>query len=65
MIFRLLATALFAIVHPPISALPVFMLGLLAALVYERTRMLLAPMLVHAIYNAAVMSYQWSSLRVM
>jgi hypothetical protein len=27
--------------------------------------MLLAPMLVHAIYNGAVMSYQWSSLRLL
>jgi ABC-2 type transport system permease protein len=32
----------------------VFVLGVTAALVYERTRSLLAPMLVHAVYNACV-----------
>ncbi len=59
------SATLFAIVHPPISAIPVFVLGFVAALTYERTRMLLAPMLVHAIYNAAVLTYQWGSLQLM
>ena len=59
------SATLFAIVHPPISAIPVFVLGFVAALTYERTRMLLAPMLVHAIYNAAVLTFQWSSLQLM
>jgi hypothetical protein len=27
--------------------------------------MLLAPMIVHAVYNAAVMGYQWRSLQLM
>lgn len=40
--------------HPPISALPVFVLGLAAAWVYERTRNLPAPMLTHAVYNAVI-----------
>lgn len=52
------SAALFAIVHPPVSMLPVFVLGLGAALAYERTRSLLAPVLMHAVYNAAVISYQ-------
>ncbi len=57
------SAAIFAIVHPPLSALPVFVLGLLAALVYERTKMLLAPMLAHALYNAIVVGFQWNGLQ--
>jgi ABC-2 type transport system permease protein len=52
------SAAIFAIMHPPISVLPVFVLGLVAALVYERTRSLLAPMLAHAAYNACVIGAQ-------
>ena len=53
-----MSAALFAIVHPPASMLPVFVLGLGAALLYDRTRSLLAPVLMHAVYNAAVIGYQ-------
>jgi ABC-2 type transport system permease protein len=56
----LASAAIFAIVHPPYSMLPVFALGLFAAFAYERKKVLLAPMLVHAIYNAAVVGYQLS-----
>jgi ABC-2 type transport system permease protein len=56
------SAAIFAIVHPAVSVAPVFVMGALAALVYERTRMLAAPMLVHAIYNAAVIAFQWSQM---
>ncbi|MGA2129483.1 MAG: CPBP family intramembrane glutamic endopeptidase, partial [Xanthobacteraceae bacterium] len=56
----LASAAIFAIVHPPISVIPVFVLGVCAALIYERTRMLAAPMLAHAIYNTAVVGFQWS-----
>jgi membrane protease YdiL (CAAX protease family) len=55
-----MSAALFAIVHPPVSMLPVFGLGLLTAYAYERGKGLLAPMLVHAIYNAVVVGYQLS-----
>ncbi|MFQ6134004.1 MAG: type II CAAX prenyl endopeptidase Rce1 family protein, partial [Armatimonadota bacterium] len=34
------SAALFAVVHPPLSMLPVFIMGLLAALAFERTRLL-------------------------
>jgi membrane protease YdiL (CAAX protease family) len=54
----LASAAIFAIVHPPPSVIPVFLMGLAAALAYERTRMLAAPMTVHAIYNAAVLGFQ-------
>jgi ABC-2 type transport system permease protein len=54
----LASAALFAIVHPAISIIPVFILGACAALVYERSRSLLAPMIVHAVYNACVIGAQ-------
>jgi membrane protease YdiL (CAAX protease family) len=52
------SAAIFAVVHPPISMLPVFVVGLCTAWTYERTKTLLAPMLVHAVYNAALMATQ-------
>ena len=54
----LASAAVFAIMHPAISLLPVFVMGVCAALVYERTRSLLAPMLLHAAYNACVIGAQ-------
>jgi ABC-2 type transport system permease protein len=53
-----MSAGLFAIVHPPASMLPVFVLGLGTAYVYDRNKGLLAPMLVHAVYNAVVLGYQ-------
>lgn len=50
--------ALFAIVHPPASMLPVFVLGVCTGIAYERSGALLAPMLTHALYNAAMLGYQ-------
>jgi ABC-2 type transport system permease protein len=57
------SAAIFAIVHPPVSVVPVFGLGLATALVYERTRMLAAPMIVHATYNAVVVAFQWNLMQ--
>jgi len=57
------SAAIFAIVHPPASVVPVFGLGLCTALVYERTRMLAGPMLVHATYNAVVVAFQWNLMQ--
>jgi membrane protease YdiL (CAAX protease family) len=54
----LASAALFAILHPAFSIIPVFILGMCAALVYERSRSLLAPMLAHAVYNAVVIGAQ-------
>ena len=54
-----ISAAIFAIIHPALSMLPVFALGMIAAVAYERSKVLLAPMLVHAIYNAAVLSWQY------
>ncbi|WP_229633468.1 CPBP family intramembrane glutamic endopeptidase [Duganella qianjiadongensis] len=50
------SAAIFAVVHPPLSMLPVFVLGLCTAWAYQRSQTLLAPMLVHALYNAAVVT---------
>ena len=52
------SAAVFAIVHPPASMIPVFGLGLCAALAYDRTKMLLAPMIAHGIYNAVILALQ-------
>jgi ABC-2 type transport system permease protein len=54
----LASAAVFAIVHPPVSMIPVFGLGVCAAFAYERTKTLLAPMLTHALYNGVVLAYQ-------
>jgi len=54
----LASAAIFAIVHPAFSIIPVFILGACAALVYERSRSLLAPMIVHAVYNGCVIGAQ-------
>jgi membrane protease YdiL (CAAX protease family) len=54
----LASAGVFAVVHPPLSIVPVFVLGLCAAWAYERSRALLAPMLVHGAYNAAVVGLQ-------
>jgi hypothetical protein len=59
----LASAAIFAIVHPPASVVPVFVLGLCTALVYARTRMLAASMITHALYNAAVIALQWNMLQ--
>jgi hypothetical protein len=48
----LASAAIFALVHPPISFLPVLALGICCALAYERSRSLIAPMTAHAAYNA-------------
>jgi ABC-2 type transport system permease protein len=55
----LTSAAVFAIMHPALSIAPVFVLGVCAALVYERTRGLLAPMLTHAAYNACAIGAQF------
>ncbi|MGX9715306.1 CPBP family intramembrane glutamic endopeptidase [Janthinobacterium lividum] len=56
-----IAAALFALVHPPAAMLPVFVLGLCTGIAYERSGALLAPMLAHALYNAAMLGYQMNS----
>jgi len=51
----LASAALFAVVHPSIALVPVFCLGVFAAVSFERTRSLVTPMIVHALYNAGIL----------
>jgi ABC-2 type transport system permease protein len=44
----------FALMHPAITALPVFIMAVLAATAYERTRWLMTPVAAHMTYNAIV-----------
>ncbi len=55
----LASAAIFALVHPPFAVIPVFGLGIAAALVYERTRMLIGPIVAHAVYNAVAVGMQY------
>jgi ABC-2 type transport system permease protein len=47
----------FALVHPPIAFFPVLVLALLAATVYERSKLLFAPIAAHATYNALLFAF--------
>ena len=55
----LASAAIFALVHPLLSMPPVFVMGLFAAVAFERTGRLVAPILVHAVYNAVVLWQQF------
>ncbi len=54
----LVSAGVFALVHPAISALPVFGLGIATAISFERTGLLIAPIAAHVIYNGAVLAAQ-------
>jgi membrane protease YdiL (CAAX protease family) len=47
----------FALVHPPIAFFPVLVLAILAATIYERSKLLLAPIAAHATYNALLFAF--------
>ncbi|HEX4339548.1 MAG TPA: type II CAAX endopeptidase family protein [Polyangiaceae bacterium] len=47
----------FALVHPPVAFVPVLVLALFAATVYERSKLLYAPMIAHATYNALLFGF--------
>ena len=54
----LASAAIFAIVHPPVAVIPVFGLGVVTALLYGRSRLLIGPMAAHATYNAIIVGIQ-------
>lgn len=56
----ILSALIFAAVHPQISAIPVFCLGLATAWIYEKTGNLIFPMIVHAVYNGAILTVSWA-----
>ena len=49
------SAALFAIVHPPIAVVPVFGLGVAAAISFNKSKYLLAPIAAHAVYNSVLL----------
>ncbi len=49
------SAAVFAICHPPISVIPVFVMGSLAAIGFEWTGWIVTPICVHMTYNALVL----------
>ena len=51
------SAALFALVHPPIAVIPVFGLGIGAAISFNKSKFLLAPILTHAVYNGCVLFF--------
>jgi len=51
------SAALFALVHPPLAVIPVFGLGIAAAVSFQRSKLLLAPIITHAVYNACVILF--------
>lgn len=54
----LASAGVFAIVHPPLSVIPVFALGVVAAISFEKTRLLLAPIVAHMVYNGILVAMQ-------
>jgi len=56
------SAAIFAIIHPTLSAAPVFVLGVTAAVAFAKTRRLLTAVIVHAVYNAAVVAANWGMM---
>lgn len=53
------SAAIFAIVHPSGAMVPVFVLGLCTAWAHGRGKSLLAPMIVHAVYNGVIVTLQF------
>ena len=49
------SAALFALVHPPIAVVPVFGLGIAAAISFNKSKYLLAPIIAHAVYNGSIL----------
>jgi ABC-2 type transport system permease protein len=52
----LASAGIFAIVHPPVSFIPVFSLAVIAAFGYAKTRLLITPIIAHAVYNFIVLT---------
>jgi membrane protease YdiL (CAAX protease family) len=50
------SAAFFAIYHPPLSWLPVFLLGVTNALIFKKTGSLAPAVILHMFYNAVVLS---------
>jgi len=49
------SAAVFALIHPPVAVIPVFVLGIATAISFHKSDFLLASITTHAVYNACVM----------
>jgi ABC-2 type transport system permease protein len=49
------SAVLFALLHPPVAVIPVFGLGIAAAISFERSQILWAPIITHTVYNTCVL----------
>jgi membrane protease YdiL (CAAX protease family) len=49
------SAALFALIHPPIAVIPVFGLGIVAAISFDQSGLIWAPIAAHAVYNGCVL----------
>jgi ABC-2 type transport system permease protein len=58
-----LSSVLFMVIHPLESSLPVLVLAIVTALVFERTRRVYPGILIHMGYNAIVVA-AWSLISV-
>jgi ABC-2 type transport system permease protein len=58
----LASAAIFAVVHPPLAVVPVFVMGVIAALCFEHCRLLIAPIIVHMVYNGVMVGVQLLAL---
>jgi hypothetical protein len=56
------SAAIFAMVHPISSVVPVFFLGIFTAIGYRKSGLLLTPLLIHAIYNFTVVGIGYLDL---
>jgi membrane protease YdiL (CAAX protease family) len=54
----IISSLIFAMLHPAVSVIPVFILGVTAAWSYEKSGGLGAPIIAHSIYNAVVVMAQ-------
>ncbi len=54
----LVSALIFAMIHPPLAILPVFVMSVCAALSYRYSGLLYAPIIVHTLYNATVLKFQ-------
>lgn len=55
----ILSASVFCLFQPPWNALPVFLLGLVTAWIFEQSKSLIASMVVHAVYNGGLIGIQW------
>ena len=51
----LASAGVFALCHPPVSVVPVLIMAVIAAWSFEKTKWLVTPIIIHAVYNSMVL----------